>query len=191
MMTSEPTVNPSSQRRRLRLRVLAKSMIAVAVLAVLLMFASAFLTGDAERDSGPGLSITIGEIPIGDSRIILWEGRPVIVIHRDALTLETLRSAGAGLQDADSARSEQPDFARNAWRSSDPEWFVAIALGTDYGCPVAGLPAGEGSVTAGLVDQCRGSRYDAAGRVLSGQYADRNLVVPEYRIDGDTLILGR
>jgi len=118
-------------------------------------------------------------------------------------------TAGGRLRDPDSRNSEQPAPMKNALRSRQPEWFVAIALGTDQGCPIsdardstpenasetAGVEQTADPVAPGFIDECRGSLYDGAGRVLVGQYADRNLAVPSYVLEATgtqlTVVLGR
>jgi len=192
-----PVRSPDEERRLLRLRVIAKAMLATAFLAVVFVFLSAFLSGDKPGDPTPGMRVAIGDLAPGATRTLIWEGRPIIVQRRTPDMIAALRSVDAtrdaGLRDPLSARSEQPEAADGPLRSVDPEWFVAIAIGTDYGCPVRPLePVGgdAASPQPAFTDDCRGSRYDAAGRVFAGEYADRNLVVPAYRIDGEELVLG-
>jgi len=199
MNRPEPYANPdqAAVRRRLRLRVIAKLMLGTAFLAVVFVFLSAFLSGDKPGDPTPGLQVDIAGIAPGEVRTVIWEGRPVIVQRRTAAQRAALLGADAardaGLRDPASQRSEQPDAAHPLLRSTSPDWFVAIALGTDYGCPVKPVAEAvtENGVEVAFADDCRGSRYDAAGRVLAAQYADRNLVVPAHTVQGDTLILGR
>ena len=189
--------DPARAGRLLRLRVLLKSMVAVAVGVVLFVFFSVFLSDDGEEDTLPGLRVAVGDLRPGETRTLTWDGRAVLVHRRTPEQVARLeRDAHRGaLRDPESARSEQPDTMRGPLRSGSPEWFVAIGLGTDYGCPVRFLEAGGEPFAGapwegGFVDGCRGSRYDASGRVYAGQYADRNLVVPPHAILGDTLLLG-
>ena len=203
-----PVPSPEDERRLLRLRVIAKAMLATAFLAVVFVFLSAFLSGDKPGDPTPGMRVAVGDLAPGATRTLIWEGRPIIVQRRTPATIASLQAEDAardaGLKDPSSDRSEQPDAAAGRLRSVEPEWFVAIALGTDYGCPIRLVEATQESVdrpgsdsavpTSGPVamftDDCRGSRYDAAGRVFDGDYADRNLVVPAHRFDGEALVLG-
>lgn len=195
--------------RRLRLRVLIKVMLSVAAGTVLFVLLAFFFSGEDERPRVPGLRVDVSNLQPGETERLLWEGRPVLVQRRTPAMIDALQSPAATLdgrlRDPDSRRSDQPESMVNAVRSRDPEWFVAIALGTDQGCPVSvasgdemaqtdtGSEANSGGVE--LVDECRGSRYDGAGRVLADQYADRNLAVPDYvleTLDGRlTLVLGR
>ncbi len=188
----------ADEAHRLRLRVVAKAMLGVAFLGVVFVFLSAFLSINRESESGPGMRIDLAGFEPGQTEVYTWERRPVIVQRRTPETVIRLReTSGFALLDPESARSEQPEDAGNALRSSNPGWFVALGLGTGQGCPVRALPADPGESFAGgpwaggFVEECTGSRYDAAGRVYDDQYADRNLIVPAYTISGDTLILGR
>jgi len=117
-----------------------------------------------------------------------WNGLPVIVLLRSKPAMALLESPPAALRDPDSERSVQPEQARNPWRSARPEVFVAIALGTDLRCPVQART--EAGLLLGFIDQCRGWRYDAAGRVFDGQGALRNLRIPPYHIDNDRIVIG-
>lgn len=191
--------DPARAGRLLRLRVLLKSMIAVAAVGVVFVFFSAFLSDDGEENTLPGLRVAIGDMRPGETRTLTWDGRAVLVHRRTPEQIARLeRNAHRGaLRDPESAKSEQPESMRGPLRSGSPEWFVAIGLGTDYGCPVGFLEAGGEAFAGapwdgGFVDGCRGSRYDLGGRVYAGQYADRNLVVPPHTVDADgTLVLGR
>jgi len=128
-----------------------------------------------------------------------WRGRSPV--RQSGITGMAVRQLAAlslhesELQDPGSARSRQPDFAKNPHRSSDDNWFVAIAAGTDFSCAIEYLaPTTENfrdlPWPGGFVDACRGARYDVAGRVYSGQHAKKNLSIPSYRIEGTQLILG-
>ena len=191
--------DPERARRLLRLRVLLKTMLAGAACVVAFVCFSAFLSDDGTEDTLPGWRVAVGDMLPGETRMLTWDGRAVVVHRRTPEQIRLLEDADdtlrTRLRDPDSTRSEQPDTMRDALRSKDPEWFVAIGLGTDYGCPVAWL-APEPTLFAGapwpggFVDSCRGSRYDLAGRVYAGQYADRNLVVPPHSVDDGVLLLG-
>ncbi|MEM7210208.1 MAG: hypothetical protein AAF434_20470 [Pseudomonadota bacterium] len=157
----------------------------IVVFASLFVLLSEFLPSQ-EPDEVIAIPITI----LRENSVIntQWDGLPVMVILRSDQTIASLDSHAAALRDPDSDRSTQPDGARNAWRSLRPEIFVAIALGTDLRCPIK--PRFEGEQLQGFVDQCRGWRYDAAGRVFDAQDALRNLRVPPYRITEEQILIG-
>jgi len=180
---------------RLRLRVAAKLMLAVAFFAVLYVVLSVVLSTDPDSRVIPTQNVNIGDMQAGDMRIVLWEGRPVLVYRRTDQQQQLLQSSNPRLLDERSQGSRQPPWAENPLRSRESAFFISIAVGTDFSCPIKLLPASTEDFKSqpwpgGFVDECRGARYDFAGRVFSGQYADENLIVPAYRIDGDVLVLG-
>ena len=164
--------------------------------AIVYVFFAALRSGDGEVRSVPSLRVSIGEMEVGDTRFLSWEGRPVLVYRRSDADVVSLRSGDERLLDPESTKSEQPVFASNAYRSQKPEWFVSLALGTGQGCSVEWVPADQATFqgkpwNGGFRDSCGQDRYDVACRVYKSQYASRNLIVPQYSIDADTLVLGR
>lgn len=190
------TLSEQDRRRRLKLRVAAKLLVALGLLALLRVLVAQVFSGGGTTPEIPTMRVSLATLAVGELRVIDWENRPVLVYRRGSTEVAALGNADDRLLDADSARSVQPEAYRNALRSSQADLFVAIGLGTDLGCAVSLLPA-DGSPFqgqpwgGGFVDGCRGARYDLAGRVYRSQYADRNLVVPAYSVEGQTLILGR
>lgn len=192
----ERPVSAKDQQRRLRLRVMAKLMVGFGVLCLAYVLIAQIFSGGGETPAMPTLRVAIGDLLPGEARVVSWEERPVLLYRRQDQDFSQLRSPDERLLDSTSQKSRQPDNYRGDFRSASPELFVAIALGTDLGCPVSYLPPEradfQGQAWAGgFIDSCRKGRYDLSGRVYRSQYADRNLVVPQYVLEGDTLILGR
>ena len=183
-------------RKRLRLRVAAKMMMYLGFAGVMYVLLSAIFSGDGEVRTVPSLRVDLTTIEPGAAEFLTWEGRPVVVYRRTDADIVALRTEDARIRDPQSANSEQPEFATNTFRSRNAEVFVAIALGTGQGCTVEHLPAStepfQGQAWAGgFMDSCGKDRFDLAGRVYDKQYANKNLKVPQYDIDGATLVLGR
>jgi len=191
-----PVIEPAiGELRRLRLRVALKCMLAFAALCGFYVLASSFMSASPDERIFETRSIPLEGQEPGAAEWYNWNGRPILVLHRSPEQLAALSLHESELQDADSARSRQPDFAKNQHRSRDDTWFVAIAAGTDFSCAIEYLaPTTEVfrdlPWSGGFVDACRGARYDVAGRVYSGQHAKKNLSIPTYRIEGSQLILG-
>ena len=195
----------ATYQRRLRLRVVAKLMLLSAFVVVVYVGLASFGTEDDAGAEGTTLKVTLTDLEPGMMKSLVWESRPVLVYRRTAEETAVFDVAAAvddrgghdaRLQDPASKKSKQPEWARSAYRSREPEWFVAIALGTDLGCSLNFMPASETNFhgarwTGGFVDTCRKARYDLSGRVFKDQYATRNLVIPVYSIDGNELVLGR
>lgn len=169
--------------RRLHLRVFAKIMIGIAFfVAMYVVLAMVFGSNTGGRKLSSQL-VDLSQIRPGGFELVLWEGRPVMIYRRTNADIALLDLPNPDLLDADSKASRQPNWANNAYRSRQPEWFVAIGVGLDFSCPIK-------LANTGFADECRGSKYDFAGRVYRQQYADENLIVPVYTITGQSLLLG-
>lgn len=171
-------------------------MVYMGVLAIFYVFFSTFTHSPHSVSSVPAKKIDVSQMQKGEVMLLSWDGRPVLIYRRQDADLSALRSNDERLLDAQSRKSDQPANALNAFRSVSPEWFVAIAVGMDQGCSIAYLPSDSTLFQAqpwqgGFIDSCRESRYDLSGRVFESQYATRNLVVPPYRLDEQTVILGQ
>lgn len=186
----------TDEKRRLRLRVVAKMMLYLALAGVAYVLIAAITSGDSEVPEVPGLRVDISELQPGEANFLTWEGRPVLVYRRSDADIVALRSNDPRLEDPESARSKQSAGAQNSLRSPMADYFVAIALGTGQGCTVTHIPAADEIFQGqpwqgGFMDACGKDRFDLAGRVYEKQYASENLQVPQYAIEGGTLILGR
>jgi len=170
-------------------------MLGVGFVAILYVVFSVMFSSDPDSRSFPTKVVDIGGMRPGEFRTVLWEGRPILIYHRTAEQVQALQTTDPRLLDEKSEKSRQPQWAQNKLRSSESAFFVSIGVGTDFSCPISLLVASTALFMdqpwgGGYVDECRGARYDFAGRVYSGQYADENLIVPGYRIEANSLILG-
>jgi hypothetical protein len=120
----------------------------------------------------------IGPLSEDQPRILRRDNLSILVLRRSAGTVARLRKATEGLQDPESRRSSQPDYAANPLRSRRPELFVSYAIGTDFGC-------GLEIAVSTLKEICGSARYDFAGRALAGDRQFPNLVVPDYNFSDD------
>ncbi len=187
---------PEDLRKRRRLRVIAKLMAYVGFAAMVYVIASAIMSGDGKVPNIPTQRVDVSQLQVGNVEFLTWQGRPVLVYRRTDEQVVSLRTPDARLKDADSSRSDQPVFAKNDIRSKEFELFVAIALGTGQGCVVELVPATTEAFQGepwqgGFMDSCGKDRFDFAGRVYDNQYASENLRVPQYSIEGTTVILGK
>jgi ubiquinol-cytochrome c reductase iron-sulfur subunit len=174
---------------RLRLRVTLKLM-AFAALLLFLMVILRALFSPPGGDVRLPLEVDLRGIEPGEHERLIWSGRRVLVLHRDATMLGALPDDDA-LYDPNSRFDRRPRRITTSHRGWVPEWLVVYAESTDLGCDLEIVPPrlSEGW-EGGLRDRCRGGRYDFAGRVYKGQPAMRNLEIPPYRLEGRRLILG-
>jgi ubiquinol-cytochrome c reductase iron-sulfur subunit len=179
--------NDSSSR--LRLRVILKLM----GLLALGLFTFLLVSGLFSRPGGNirlPLEVDLQDIAAGQERRLTWNGRRVLVLHRDRSMFDALPEDTA-LYDPASRLERRPRGLSADHRGWVPQWLVVYAESTDLGCDLALVPPGaDQHWEGGFRDRCRQGRYDFAGRVYKGQPAMRNLEIPPHRIDGTRLILG-
>lgn len=167
----------------------------VAAVATAVPFVATLAPSERARAAGGPVLVDLSDLPPGGSKTVEWRGKPVWVLRRTPEALAALRGHDAQLADPQSAKDQQPGYARNATRSVRPEVFVAIGLCTHLGCSPTqvarggahpGLPA---DWPGGFFCPCHGSTFDAAGRVFRNKPAPTNLEVPPHRYLGDAQLL--
>jgi len=132
------------------------------------------------------LEVKVDDLKPGQSKIVHWRGRDLVVQKRSAQMISTIEEGDIDLKDPASAKSSQPGFAENQYRSLRPEIFVTYNLCTHLGCQVTESTDSR----LGFSCPCHQSDYDLSGRVVSGAAAPTNLEIPNYRfISGNTLLL--
>lgn len=181
--------NSGDSLARVRMRALLKLMALAGVLvmvSVLLGYSLSVFRGAEEQKV-----VDLAPIGPGEMQRLRWSGRHVLVVHRDAALIGALEPDHR-LVDPAGRRGWQPDGLEQPVRSLRPPWLVVVGESTDLGCELDLVrPDAAEGWSGGFVDRCRGGRYDAAGRVLAGQDARRNLAIPPHRFIGERLILGR
>ncbi len=174
------------------LRVIVKLMLAFAALVALWVILSPLFRTNVQVNVKPVETvIDVSEIAEDSIDIMEWFDKPLIIARWSDVTLNRLQAIPYnGLRDADNKNSLQPDTTDKLQRSVAPGWFVAIGIGTSSGCALAYQPEIlNNRENAVFVDPCDGSRYDFAGRALSGSVAKKNIPVPHWRIDGSRIVV--
>lgn len=125
------------------------------------------------------VEVDISAIPVGESKTVMWRGKPVFIRHRTAKEI-----ADAAAVDV----SSLPDKESDAQRVKKPEWLVVVGVCTHLGC----IPGGQKTTDfrgdySGYFCPCHGSAYDTSGRIRKGP-APKNLPVPPYEFVNDTTI---
>jgi len=137
--------------------------------------------------TGDPTPVDFGDLPPGKLRTVDWHGGTVLLLRRSAEEVSALPEREGELIDPDSERSLQPAACRNWHRSLRPDLFVAVAQCTHQGCAPQ-LRSGLGAHGEFLCP-CHTSKYDLAGRVFRAGPAPANLVIPTYRLDGDSRVV--
>jgi ubiquinol-cytochrome c reductase iron-sulfur subunit len=147
------------------------------------------------RAAGAPVEVDISKVEPGMMIRAEWRGQPVWIVRRTPAMIESLKGMDSRVADPNSQRQQQPEYARNEYRSRKPEWLVLIGICTHLGCsPTDKLQAGTDSGLGedwpgGFFCPCHGSKFDLAGRVFRDVPAPTNLVVPKYQFLTDTRLL--
>jgi ubiquinol-cytochrome c reductase iron-sulfur subunit len=167
----------------------------VAAVGTAIPFVASFAPSERAKAAGGPVEVDIGEIPPGGIKTVEWRGKPVWVMRRTPEMLAELQGHDAQLVDPQSAKEQQPAYAKNPARAIRPEVFVAIGICTHLGCSPSDVPKGTANPSlpadwpGGFFCPCHGSTFDAAGRVFKNKPAPTNLEIPPHRYASDTRIL--
>lgn len=163
-------------------------------------FVKSWLPSAKARNAGAPITVDISKLDAGQmlkigANVPVWRGQPVWIVKRTPQVLESLPTLDGQLRDPASDNTEQqPDYAKNAFRSIKPEILVLVGICTHLGCSplfepeVQPKPFDE-AWKGGFFCPCHGSKFDLAGRVYQGVPAPTNLKVPPYRFQDDRHIV--
>lgn len=167
---------------------------AVGVGFAMVPFISSWQPSAKARAAGAPVRADISKLELGQMIRVKWRGKPVWIVNRTPEMLDSLLVLTPELSDPDSIESEQPEYAKNEYRSIKPEYAILVGICTHLGCSPTYrpdvAPADLGSDwLGGYFCPCHGSRFDIAGRVYSGVPAPLNLPVPPHRYLSETEVL--
>jgi len=165
-----------------------------AVAGAALPFIVSMMPSERAKAAGAPVEAEIATLQPGELRVFEWRGKPVWVIRRTKEMLDSLRAVVPNLTDPQSKASEQPEYARNEFRSAKPEIMVMEGVCTHLGCSPQLKPAEAKAEmgsdwVGGFYCPCHGSKFDYAGRVFRGAPAPTNLTVPPYTFVSDAQLL--
>ena len=159
-------------------------------------FVSTFQPSKKAKALGASIKVSLSKLEPGSIIKVIYRGKPIWVLRRTDQMISELANENAYLRDPESDLSIQPDFAKNKFRSMNPEFFIVEGVCTHLGCaPIekfAIAPADMGpDWKGGFYCPCHGSKFDLSGRVYAGVPAPSNLRVPAHTfIDETTLLVG-
>lgn len=155
-------------------------------------FVGSWFPSAKAKAAGAPITVDISHLAPDERMVVEWRGKPVWIIRRDSKMLERLEDSSVTLRDPTSSVDQQPEYAKNAFRSIKPEYLVLVGVCTHLGCSpnyVPGVGALGPSWPGGFYCPCHGSKFDLAGRVFTGVPAPINLQVPPYKFLSDTVIV--
>jgi len=148
------------------------------------------------RAIGAPIEVEIGDLQPGELMITQWQGKPVWILRRDQESLAGIEALNSEVVDPGSEREQQPEYAKNEYRSVKSEYLIVIGLCTHLGCSPIYVNREDGGShnlgsnwKGGFFCPCHGSRFDMAGRVYKGFPAPTNLVVPPHMYLSETKVL--
>ena len=165
-------------------------------LAASVPFVSTLTPSARARAIGAPVEVDIGELAVGERKIVKWRGKPVWILRRDDAAIDDLVGLDEVVKDPSSKAGQQPFYASNEYRSQRPGYLIVLGICTHLGCSPVYARKGEGEAyqlgadwKGGFFCPCHGSRFDLAGRVYKGVPAPSNLVVPPHQYLSDTRVL--
>ncbi|MGI1677254.1 MAG: ubiquinol-cytochrome c reductase iron-sulfur subunit [Cellvibrionaceae bacterium] len=185
----------NEQRRRF-LTVSTSVVGAAGVVGVAVPFVGSWNPSAKARAAGAPVKVNIGKLEPDSMMTVEWRGFPVFVVRRSKETLANIEKMNEKVLDpnSDAADSKQPAYAKNEFRSAQPEIMVFKAICTHLGCVPqywdVNYPApGDDEWLGGFFCPCHGSKFDLAGRVFKGVPAPTNLEVPPYKYESDNVLV--
>ena len=121
------------------------------------------------------IEVNISELSEGQSKTVLWRGKPLFIKHRSQNEIDEAKSVNI---------EELPHPESDNERVKNPKYLVLIGVCTHLGC----VPASDKGDFKGWFCPCHGSHYDTSGRIRKGP-APKNLEIPPYTFKDDNTIL--
>jgi ubiquinol-cytochrome c reductase iron-sulfur subunit len=163
--------------------IVTAAMATTGIGATLAMWPFVAALGPAEDVRAQRIVLNLSRLNNHTPTLVAVGHRPVLVFRRTPDELSRLRSPQEPLRGRALTGSKEPEGSKNWHRSLRPEIAVLNGLCTHGDCVINRRPS-AGDV---LLCPCCGSKFDLAGRVLSGP-APRNLDVPPHTYIDDTTI---
>ena len=167
-------------RRRDFINIAAVSAAGVGGLATLVPLISQ-MAPSADVLAQSSTEVDLSAIQPGQAIKAKFRNQPLFVRH-----LTPAEVAAADKVDVSSLRDPQTLAERT--KEGKSQWLITMGVCTHLGCVPLG--AGEGEVKGefgGYFCPCHGSSYDTAARIRKGP-APKNLEVPEYAFNSDTVV---
>ena len=181
-----------SRRRFLSVATSVTAVVGAGFVAV--PFIASWQPSARARALGAPVEVDISKLEVGALMKVVWRGKPVSILRRSPQMLERMEGSSVELRDPDSVEEQQPTYARNEFRSIEPEVLVVVSSCTHLGCvptsrfEVAPADLGPDWV-GGFFCPCHGSKFDLAGRVYKNVPAPTNLVVPKHAYLSENILL--
>jgi ubiquinol-cytochrome c reductase iron-sulfur subunit len=179
MATDAGTATPEMEgvRRRDFINIAAVSAAGIGGLATLVPLISQ-MSPSADVLAESSIEVDISAIAPGQA---IYRKQPLFIRN---LTAKEVSEA----EKVDVSSLRDPQTLEERTKDGKTNWMITMGVCTHLGCVPLG--AGEGEVKGdfgGYFCPCHGSQYDTAARIRKGP-APKNLEVPEYAFNSDTVV---
>jgi ubiquinol-cytochrome c reductase iron-sulfur subunit len=173
-------VGEDGVRRRDFINIAAVSFAGVGVAAIALPLVNQ-MNPSADVLALASIEVDLSAIAPGQAIKTSWRKQPIFIRN-----LTPVEIADANKVDVGSLRDPQTLAERT--KDGHPNWLITLGVCTHLGCVPLGAASGEArGEFGGYFCPCHGSHYDTAARVRKGP-APKNLVVPDYKFNTDTVV---
>lgn len=152
------------------------------------------LSGLAPRERPVRAEVELSTISAGQTRVLAGAERPILVRHRTREETDLSRQLDRWRTRDRMSRNENLDPTAQATDDNRtlpglPRWLAVYGVCTHTPCRLVEMETAERiAERVGWLCPCCASRYDLAGRVVSGP-APMNLAIPKLRIEGTRLAI--
>jgi ubiquinol-cytochrome c reductase iron-sulfur subunit len=183
MATAEELVSAEEGdgvRRRDFINIAAVSFAGIGVVAIVLPLVNQ-MNPSADVLALASIEVDLAAIQPGQAIKTSWRKQPIFVRH---LTPAEIASANA----VPVSSLRDPQTLAERTKEGKAQWLITLGVCTHLGCVPLGAASGEvRGDFGGYFCPCHGSHYDTAARVRKGP-APKNLVVPDYKFNSDTIV---
>ncbi len=125
--------------------------------------------------------VDLSKIEAGQGVTVSFRKQPLFVRN---LTPKEIADADA----VDISTLRDPQTLAERTKPGKKNWLITLGVCTHLGCIPQGITSGENrGQFGGYFCPCHGSQYDTAARIRKGP-APKNLAVPEYAFNSDTVV---
>ena len=167
-------------RRRDFINIAAVSFAGVGAAAVVLPLVSQ-MSPSADVLAMSSVEVDISKIEPGQAIKTSWRKQPVFI--RNLMPKEIAEANAVPLSEL-----RDPQTLAERTKPGKQNWLITMGICTHLGCIPLGTGEGQNrGPYGGYFCPCHGSAYDTAARIRKGP-APRNLDVPEYKFNSDTVV---
>ena len=167
-------------RRRDFINIAAVSFAGVGAAAIALPLINQ-MNASADVLALASIEVDLSSITPGQAIKTSWRKQPIFIRN---LTPAEIAAANA----VDSGSLRDPQTLAERTKAGKANWLITLGVCTHLGCVPLGAAQGESRGDfSGYFCPCHGSHYDTAARIRKGP-APKNLAVPEYVFNSDTVV---